>query len=127
SLSLANVGIDEAFDAILKSKGLAARREGRFIYVGTPEEFVAQDKRRDRVAARIYRPNYVSAAEIKNLLTPLMTAGLGKISVSAPSKGGIESNDNAAGGNDLATREAVLVQDFETVLLQMDRVVLEID
>src|SRR5205814_477518 len=50
SLSLANVSIDEALDAILRSKGLTARREGRFIYVGTPEEFLAQDKRKDRIA-----------------------------------------------------------------------------
>jgi type IV pilus assembly protein PilQ len=127
SLSLANVGVMEALEAILKSKGLAARREGRFIYVGTPEEFAAYEKRKDRVATRIYRPNYVTSAEIKSLLTPLLSPTVGKISVTAQAKIGIESNDNQAGGNELAGREAVLVQDFESVLVQMDRVVLEID
>ncbi len=127
SLSLANVGVMEALEAILKSKGLAARREGRFLYVGTPEEFAAQEKRKDRIATRIYRPNYVTSAEIKNLLTPLLSPTVGKISFTAQSKAGIESNDNQAGGNELATREAVLVQDYESVLAQMDRVVLEID
>ncbi len=127
SLSLAGVSIMEAFEAILKSKGLAARREGRFIYVGTPEEFVALEKRKDRVATRIYRPNYVTANEIKNLLMPLLTPTVGKLSITSQAKAGIESNDNQAGGNDLAEREAVLVQDFESVLAQMDQVVLEID
>jgi type IV pilus assembly protein PilQ len=127
SLSLGRVSAEEALEAILKSKGLVAHREGRFIYVGTAEEFAAQEKKKDRVNTRIYRPNYVTAAEIKELVSPLITPTIGKISVTTPAKVGIGSDDTQVGGDSHAGREAVLVQDYESALLQMDRVVLELD
>lgn len=126
--SLVDVTIDEALKAILRSTGYQARREGAFIYVGSPQDFIAMDAAGDRIATRLYRPNYVTAKDLQDLITPLLTpAPVGKVSVTAPAEQGIKANSDGAGGNNYAASEAVLVQDYERVLLQIDRIVAEMD
>jgi hypothetical protein len=41
SASLSGVSAQEALDAILRSTGYVAHREGQFVYVGTPQDFEA--------------------------------------------------------------------------------------
>ncbi|HWA98757.1 MAG TPA: hypothetical protein VG713_09710 [Pirellulales bacterium] len=122
-------GVDAfgALDAILKSTGFVMRREGKFIYVGTPKDFAELRMALDHVGTRVYRPNYVTAKELQMIITPLLTPVLGKVSVSAPAGIGIIVNSNDAGGDSPAHGEAVLVQDYEAVLVQVDEVVQEID
>jgi len=127
SATLSGVDVQSALEAILKSTGYVARRDGQFIFIGTPEEFDTLEQSLDRVGTRIYRPNYVSAAELKNLVEPLLTPDVGVASVSAPSEVGIESDDATAGGDAYAGGDVVLVRDYESVLAQIDRTVAEID
>jgi len=127
SASLSGVSIDTALEAILKSTGFVARREGKFIYVGSPQDFEDMDQTLDRVSTRIYRPNYARAADIKALLTPVLTPGSGTISVSSPSQVGIPVDQVKAGGDDFAGAEVVLVRDYEMVLQQCDQIVAEVD
>jgi len=127
SASLTGVDLDSALQAILRSAGYVARREGKFIYVGTPEDFLRMEQAADRIGTRVYRPNYVKAADLKDLIQPLLTEKVGLVSVSAPAEIGISSDDNKAGGNNFAGTETVLVRDYETVLAQIDQVVAEID
>ena len=69
----------------------------------------------------------MSAKELATLITPLMTAGVGKISVTTPAMTGIPPDQTQTGGNNFAAGEAVLVQDYEAVLMQIEQVVKELD
>jgi len=127
SATLHEVDVESALDAILKSTGFVARREGRFIYVGTPQDFETLEESLDTVSTRVYRPNYVTAAELQALIEPLVTEGIGVVSVSSPAEAGIEKDETTAGGDGFAGGEVVLVRDYEAVLAQIDQVVAEID
>lgn len=125
--TLRDVNVDQALDAILRSTGFIAKRDGKFVYVGTPQEFEAMKTATDTIGTRVYRPNYVTAKELQTLITPLLSQGVGKSSVTTPSDVGIATNSSAAGGDNFASGEAVLVQDYEAILAQVDQVVSEID
>ncbi len=127
SATLTGVDLDSALQAILRSAGYVARREGKFIYVGTPEDFLRMEQAADRIGTRVYRPNYVKASDLKDLIQPLLTEKVGLVSVTAPADIGIASDDDKAGGNSFAGAETVLVRDYESVLAQIDQVVAEID
>jgi len=127
SVSLSNVSVEKALEAVLRSTGYIARQEGRFIYVGTPADFTEMEQAYDRIGTRIFRPYYVSAAEMQTLITPLLTPALGKISVSTPPAQGIGTNDNEVGGDSFSGGDTLLVQDRETVLREIEQVVRAVD
>ncbi len=127
SASLNSVDLDGALQAILHSAGYVSKREGRFIYVGTPQDFATMEQSLDQDGTRVYRPNYVSAADLQALIQPLLTKDHGVVSVSKPSEAGIPTETDKAGGNSFAGNEAVLVRDYEAVLTQVDQVVAETD
>ena len=127
SVSLSNVSVEGALEAVLRSTGYIARRDGRIIYVGTPADFVEMEQAYDRVGTRVFRPYYVSAQELQVLITPLLTPNIGKISVNTPSGTGIGSNDNEVGGDSFTGGDTLLVQDRETVLREIEQVVREVD
>ena len=127
SASLHDVDLQTALSAILKSSGYVLRQHGKFIYVGTAQDFQNLEQSLDRIGTRIYRTNYVRAADLQALITPLLTQGVGAISVTAAAEQGIATDGNKAGGNSFAGGEAVLVRDYEAVLAQIDQVVAEID
>ncbi|MBX3414868.1 MAG: secretin and TonB N-terminal domain-containing protein [Pirellulales bacterium] len=127
SAVLNNVTVDEALSAILKSTGFTARREGNFIFVGTPQDFVEMDHTSDRIGTRIYRPNYITAIELQQLIEPLLTSEVGKSSVTTAAATGIGSDDTQVGGDSFSSGDAVLVQDYEQVLNEIDQVLDELD
>lgn len=127
SASLRGVDVDTALDAILKSAGLVARREGKFVYVGTPQDLDEIEQAIDVLGTRVYRPNYVAADELKTLIEPLVTKDKGVVSVSSPAEVGIQSDTAMVGGNKYAGTDVVLVRDYEAVLAEIDQVVDEID
>ncbi len=126
SAALNDVDAETALEVILESTGYVMRRRGRFITVGSPEDFVAIEQSRDEIATRIYRPNYVSASEIQTLITPLLSER-GAVSVTTPSESGIGSDADNVGGDAFAGGDAILVRDYRTVLDQMDQIVAEVD
>lgn len=127
SATLTGVDLESALQAILRSTGYVARREGKFIYVGTSEDFLRMEQTADRIGTRVYHPNYVKASDLKDLIQPLLTEKVGLVSVSTPAEIGIATDDDKVGGNNFAGGEAVLVRDYENVLAQIDQVVAEID
>ena len=127
SATLNGVDVDSALDAILRSTGYIARREGKFIYVGNPKDFETLEQSLDTIGTRVYRPNYVTANELQTLIQPLMTAQVGVVSVSSPAETGIGADATNTGGDAFAGGEVVLVRDYEAVLHEVDQVVAEID
>jgi len=81
----------------------------------------------DRIGTRIYRPNYITAAELQTLIQPLLTEKIGVVSVSTPAEVGIPADDASAGGDAYAGSEVVVVRDYEAVLAEVDQMVREID
>ena len=126
SASLTGVDVDSALEAILRSTGFQARRDGAFIYVGTAADFQNMEYTLDRISTRIYRPNYITPMELRNLIAP-MTSPTAKISVSTPSNVGIGSNNSDAGGDNFAGGDVLIVRDYEVVLAQIDQLVDEVD
>ncbi len=137
SVSLNDVSIDTALSAILKSTGFVARREGKFIYVGTPKDILQMAQAVDRVATRVYRPNYVKASELQQLILPLLTpagsvtgggtTGNSAVAVSPPSQVGIAADNNMTGGDSFAEGEVIVVRDYEAVLTEIDQLIAEVD
>lgn len=127
SATLSGVDLESALRAILRSTGYVSRRDGQFIYVGTPQDFEQMEHAADQIGTRVYRPNYVKASDLKDLIQPLLSEKLGVVSVTAPAEIGIGADDDKVGGNNFAGGEAVLVRDYEAVLTQIDQVVAEID
>ena len=127
SAALNGVDLDHALTAILRSTGYVARHEGSFIYVGTPQDFEQMQQSQDKIGTRVYRPNYVPAAELQALILPLLTTKVGVVSVSKPSEVGIGASPEKAGGDSFAGGEVVLVRDYEAVLAQVDQIVTETD
>jgi type IV pilus assembly protein PilQ len=127
SASLQGVDIETALDAILKSTGLVARRDGEFIYVGTPTDLDEMERKQDRIRTRVYRPSFVTAEELQTLLTPLISDGVGTLVVSSAAEEGIASDTASAGGDAFAGSEVLLVRDYESVLAHIDTIVAEVD
>jgi type IV pilus assembly protein PilQ len=122
-----DVDVLAALDAMLKSTGFLARREGSFLYVGTPEDFTTMEQTLDRLSTRIYRPNYVTASELQSLITPLLTEGLGLVSISSEAEVGIAPDSGNVGGNKFAGDEVLLVRDYTAVLDEINQIVDEVD
>jgi type IV pilus assembly protein PilQ len=124
--NLHGVSIETALAAILKSTGYVAVREGDILYVALPTDLVQMHQAQDRLATRIYRPNYVRAADLQTLFTPLLSTD-GKITVSAPAQTDIPSDQTKTGGNAFAGLDTVIVRDYESVLVQLDEIFAEVD
>lgn len=127
SASLVNVDVNAALEALLKSTGFIARREGKFVFIGTPADLEEMDRAQDIITSRVYRPNYVRAAELQTLITPLLSQGLGKISVSSAADIDIPADIVKTGGDSFAGTDVVIVRDYEAILRQIDQLVSEID
>jgi type IV pilus assembly protein PilQ len=81
----------------------------------------------DQIGTRLYRLNYVKAADLQGLVAPLLTPEVGTVSISAPAEVGIAADNTAVGGDSFAGQEALLVRDYVSVLEQIDQVVAQID
>jgi type IV pilus assembly protein PilQ len=123
SATLKRVSVTDAFDAVLKSTGYVAKREGKFVFVGSPTDFEAMEHALDKVGTRVYRPNYVTAAELQAIVQPLLTTDVGVLSVSTPSEGGIGADETNVGGDGFAGADVLVVRDYEAVLTEVDQMV----
>lgn len=125
--NLSNVSVETALAAILKNSGFVARREGNIIYVGTPADMAQMSQAEDRIDIRVYRPNYIRAADLQALFTPMLTPSVGQVTVSSPSEVDIPGDQVKTGGNSFTGTDVVLVRDYATVLAELDQIFEEVD
>lgn len=121
------VNLDEALTAILKAGNFVFEKEGAFIYVTSAADAEAKAKHNRKIVTKVYRPHYISAKDLKMLITPMQTVGIGKSAVTNPNEIGIATGGEAAGGDNLVQGDALLVQDYAEVIAEIDRVLLEMD
>jgi len=124
--NLSGVDLETALAAILKSTGFAAAREGNILYVGEPTDLQLMNLAQDHITTRVYRPNYIKAADLQTLFTPLISTD-GKVTVTTASQIDIPSDQTKTGGNGFAGIDTVVVRDYETVLQQLDEIFAEVD
>ncbi len=127
SASLTNVSLEDAMEAVLHSTGYEARTLNGFTYIGSPQELNAMETSRERIATRVYRPDYVTANELNTLITPMLTKSIGTSTVTSAAENGIPASSTETGGDNYAGNEVVLVRDYPSVLMQIDEVVNNVD
>jgi type IV pilus secretin PilQ/predicted competence protein len=124
--NLQGLTVEETLAAILRLCNLAARREHNVIYVHTPQEIIQSNLEEETLSLRVYRLNYIKSADLESMITKLLS-DKGKLSVTPESEVGIGTNTDQAGGDSLAGGDTVIVQDYESVLKTLDKVVADLD
>lgn len=112
---LYNLDFAQAVDLICASTGLTARDDGAFLFLEPVEPQV-----------RVWRLDYARAFDVLNLVTPLLSPQGQATATTAPRQG-IASDQEAAGGDDFADADALIVRDLPTRLAQIANVVAAVD
>jgi len=123
TLDLRDKTADEVLNAIAQLCRLSVRRENDIVFVRSQTELMEGES---ELPLRIYHLNYVKSSDVQSMIKPLLSKK-GTLSASPDSDTGIKPDTTKAGGNDLAGGETVIVQDYESVLRAIDRVIAQID
>lgn len=126
SVSLYDVPIDQALDALLTVNGFVWERQGPFVMVYTRAEKDAMDKAKMKREARVFTLQFLSPDDALTLAKPLLSDGgtavsLGKV------KEGYEPTIADGGSDTYAYATRVLVNDFPDVLDKAAKVLKEAD
>ena len=126
SVSLYDVPIDQALDALLTVNGFVWERQGPFVMVYTRAEKEAMDKAKMKREARVFTLQFLSPDDALTLTKPLLSEGgtavsLGKV------KEGYEPTIADGGSDTYAYATRVLVNDFPDVLEKAAKVLKEAD
>ena len=127
SLNLRDVTLHEALDAVLSPRNLVAERKDNLLFVYSQIDAVARAAGARVVVTKVYRPNYIGVLDLQALVTPLLTPIVGKVAVTQPPLSGLAIDAETAGGDNLAQRDALIVQDYPEVLEEIDNILLEMD
>jgi type IV pilus assembly protein PilQ len=120
--SLYDVTFEEAMDAIL-GYGFKYEQEGNFIRVYTEEEYKNIKEDKSRMVYKVFTLYYINAAEVKALITPLLSES-GKIT--STTAAGVDT-EAGKGGDTTSMRDTVIVYDFPERLDQIGQMIKEID
>jgi type IV pilus assembly protein PilQ len=112
---LYDVSVDEIVDAICRSTGLVARPQPAYIYIEP-----------DKAETRVYTLRNSRADDLLPLVRPLLSPQ-GQASGTPAAKQGIQSSQEASGGDDYAASELLIVRDYATRLLEIDKVIASLD
>ncbi|QDT30763.1 Type IV pilus biogenesis and competence protein PilQ precursor [Gimesia panareensis] len=125
--NLKNVTPMQALDAILRSRDLTSEKEGDFVYVMTQAQLEQKKKSSRKVVTKLYTPFYISAKELQQLITPILTENVGIVSLTTPSEVGISPDETSAGGDSFAQNDSILVRDYPEILEEVDRLLEKMD
>jgi type II secretory pathway component GspD/PulD (secretin) len=119
---LYNVTFEEAMDAILGAN-FKYEQKGQLIMVYTEEEYKKIKENKSRMVHKVFTLYYINAAEVKALITPLLSES-GKVTSTAAAAVDTEAGK---GGDSTSMRDTVVVYDFPERLDQIGRMIKEID
>lgn len=126
TVTLYDTTVERALDAILRTHGLLSRTDGEYTLVYGPEDIELLDPKAAQVEVLTYKPRYIAANDLIQVLTPHLT-DKGKISATKANQIGIATNADNAGGDSLAVDDAVVVQDIHGAIDRIKRIIDEID
>ena len=126
SVSLYDVPVDQALDALLTVNGFVWERQGPFIMVYARAEKEAMDKSKLKRDAHVFTLQFLSPDDALALVKPLLSEGgtavsLGKV------KEGYEPTLTDGGSDTYAFATRVLVNDFPEVIEKSARILKEAD
>jgi general secretion pathway protein D len=138
TLDIREKNLEEALESIAKLCHGEVKREAGAYYISTSEELRKAEE--DNLPVRIYRLNYVRSGDVIKLIKPLLSKK-GIITQSPDSETGISSDISTvdkggssgstkevkAGGNSWSGDEILVVQDYEQILKNIDRMIAEFD
>ncbi|MCH7527077.1 MAG: hypothetical protein IID39_06550, partial [Planctomycetes bacterium] len=126
SADLYDVPFETALDVILSANDCAYRLRDDFIYIYTKKELARRAASGLPVTARVFTLNYVTAADIEPVITPLLSKD-GRVASSPTSQVGIATSAENAGGNSLAGNDFVVVYDYPDRLEEIAHIIKQID
>jgi len=126
SANLYDVTFEQALRAILEVNGFVYEERGNFIYVYTIDEWTQIEKARRQRESRIYELNYLSAADAREFITPLLSDE-GKLSVRGEVAPGFRVNGDDGDADDYAYNVKVVVNDYEENLVAIEALLRELD
>ena len=126
SVSLYDVPVDQALDALLTVNGFVWERQGPFIMVYARAEKEAMDKAKLKRDAHVFTLQFLAPDDALALVKPLLSEGgtavsLGKV------KEGYEPTITDGGSDTYAFATRVLVNDYPEVIEKADRILKEAD
>jgi type II secretory pathway component GspD/PulD (secretin) len=119
---LYNVTFEEAMDAILGAN-FKYEQKGQLIQVYSEEEYKKIKENKSRMVHKVFTLCYINAAEVKALITPLLSES-GK--VTSTTAAGVDT-EAGKGGDTTSMRDTVIVYDFPERLDQIGQMIKEID
>ena len=123
---LHEVTFEEALEAILRSQGLKAVTDRNFVYIITQEQYEEMVGADRKLQARLFKLTYITSTEAFQLITPMLSSD-GKAAQTAAAEVGIASTPEAAGGDNLAIQDCIVVTDYPENLENIARVLRELD
>ncbi len=126
---LTNVTFEEALDAIL-GDSFEYEQQGNLIKVYTKEEYKKLKEDLDRRIYKIFTLYYISAAEARKLITPVLS-GNGNIETTTPAQTefptGQSISSGTGGGDTTAMNDTVIVFDYPENIEKVIDVLSEVD
>lgn len=123
---LYNVSFSEALKAILTANDCEHVLRDGCIYVYTADEMAAIVAEQIPLGTQVFMLNYVQAADAMAVLEPLLSEN-GKITKSAASESGLQSNSKTVGGDTLSGNDFLVVYDYPDNLARIADVLAQID
>lgn len=122
SLSLRNVRLETALNAIAKSQGYVVERDGEIMQISTISEAAQLKQQKRTLVMRVYHPSFLTAAELNRLILPMLSSD-GRHSSTAATNGAGEYTDDS----ETTQRDAVIVQDVADVHDRIQQILVEMD
>lgn len=112
---LYDMSIDEAVEMICLSTGLSSTRKGNYLFI---EE--------TQMMTRVFVLHHSRAEDIKELIESML-GGEEKVTASAASEVGIESDDSGSGGDAYASSDVVFVRAMPETMAEIELMIAEVD
>lgn len=127
--TLYDVTFAEALDAIL-GYGFKHSQEGNFIKVYTAEEYKKIKEDKDRMIYKVFTLYYISAAEVRKLVSPFLSSS-GKIEATTAAQTGVPTSETISaqtgGGDTTAMNDTLIIYDYPENIAKAEEVVTLVD
>ncbi|MFO0956842.1 MAG: secretin and TonB N-terminal domain-containing protein [Isosphaeraceae bacterium] len=101
TIDIKDVTFEQALDVVLKMANLGMRREKNIIYIYTAADAELLELKSKKLESRVYRLNYIRAADLAPFLRPLLSPRVGVLTLTM-SSGGASNVGGGPGGGGVA-------------------------